>query len=177
MMRSDRVVSRQFPRVPMDRRVGAFALDFGVASLLSVLLGGFLYIPVFLVLWCILRVIVVIKNQGQSLGQWAFDIKVINPRHRTVPGLTELVKREAITGFGSLLVLIGLVNLSPTNGWILVAHIPLLVDCSAAFTDPEYRQAFHDRVARTAMIQTRRGYSLDLKLKKIIDQASSRMRE
>jgi len=161
----------------MDRRVAAFAIDVGAASLLSLLLGGgTLYIPLFLGVWLALRVVLVIRNRGQSLGRWALDIKVLNPRFRAVPGLTDLVKREAITGLGSLLALISLVNLSPTNGWILVLPIPLLLDCGFAFVDAEYRQAFHDRIARSVVIQTRRGYSLDIKIKKIFAEMGIRMK-
>jgi len=167
---------RRFPRVPMDRRVAAFAIDFSAASLLSVLLGGSLYPVIFLVTWLGLRVILVVKNKGQSLGRWALDMKVADPRFKSIPGVAALAKREALTGLGSLLVLIGLVNLSPTNGWILVAPIPLLVDCGFAFVDNDFRQAFHDRIASTVVIQTRRGYSLDIKLKKIVAAASRRVK-
>lgn len=160
----------------MDRRIAAFAIDFGVASLLSILLGGALYIPLFIVVWLGLRVILVAKNRGQSLGRWALDMKVIDPKFRSLPGLTELFKREAITGAACLLALIGLVNFSPANAWVLVMPIPILADCSLAFSDDEYRQAFHDRVARTVVAQTRRGYSLDIKVKKLFAQAQRRVK-
>jgi uncharacterized RDD family membrane protein YckC len=160
----------------MDRRMAAFAIDFGAASLVSLLIGGSLYIPVYLVVWFLLRVLVVARNQGQSLGRWAMDIKVVNPRFRITPGLVDLTKREAIAGLGSLLVLIGLVMLSPTNGWILITPFPLLADCGVAFSDTELRQAFHDRIAGTILTQTRRGYSLDIKIKKLFAQVKHRMK-
>jgi len=160
----------------MDRRVAAFAIDLSAASLLSLLLGGSLYPVIFSLAWLGLRIILVAKNKGQSLGRWALDMKIADPRFKSIPGVTALVKREALTGLGSLLVLIGLVNLSPTNGWILVAPIPLLVDCGFAFVDNDYRQAFHDRIASTVVIQTRRGYSLDIKLKKIFEEVSRRVK-
>jgi uncharacterized RDD family membrane protein YckC len=175
-MRSGLDSSRRFPRVPNDRRVAAFAIDFGAASLLSTLGGASAVIPLFLLSWYGLRVILVVKNQGQSLGRWALDMKVLDPKFRSVPGLVELTKREAITGFGSLLLLLSLVNLSPTNGLILVAPIPLLIDCGLAFLDDEFRQAWHDRIARTVVIQTRRGYSLDIKVKKIVAQLGDRVK-
>jgi uncharacterized RDD family membrane protein YckC len=156
--------------------VAAFAIDFGAASLLSTLGGASAVIPLFLLSWYGLRVILVVKNQGQSLGRWALDMKVLDPKFRSVPGLVELTKREAITGFGSLLLLLSLVNLSPTNGLILVAPIPLLIDCGLAFLDDEFRQAWHDRIARTVVIQTRRGYSLDIKVKKIVAQLGDRVK-
>jgi uncharacterized RDD family membrane protein YckC len=169
-------VMQRFPRVPMDRRVAAFAIDFGAASLVSLLVGGSLYIPVYLFVWFLLRVVLVARNQGQSLGRWAVDIKVVNPQFRVIPGLIDLTKREAITGLGSLLVLIGLVLLSPTNGWILITPLPLLADCGLAFSDTDLRQAFHDRFAGTIVTQTRRGYSLDIKVKKLFAQVKHRMK-
>lgn len=175
-MRSDLGSPQRFPRVPHDRRVAAFAIDFGVASLLSTLGGASGVIPLFILSWYGLRVILVAKNQGQSLGRWALDMKVLDPRTRSRPGLLELTQRETVTGLGSLLILLGLVNLSPTNGLILVAPIPLLIDCGLAFLDDDFRQAWHDRFARTVIIQTRRGYSLDIKVKKFFAQHGDRMK-
>lgn len=176
MMNGDLVLSERYPRVPMDRRVAAFAIDFGVTAIPSLLLGGGGYGVIFLILWLGLRVLLVTANQGQSLGRWAMDIKVVNPRFRIIPGVVPLLKREAITGLGCLLILVGLVNLSPTNGFLLVAPIPLLVDCGFAFIDREFRQAFHDRLAQTLITQTRRGYSLDIKVKQIIAVVRQRMK-
>ncbi|HEY9907728.1 MAG TPA: RDD family protein [Thermosynechococcaceae cyanobacterium] len=167
--------SRRFPRVPLERRGAAFAVDFGAAALLSLLFGG-LYIPAFVFAWLGLRVVLVSKNRGQSLGRWLFDMKAIDPKYRSIPNLTELSKREAITGAGALLMLIGLANLSAANAWILLTPIPLLVDCSFTFTDEEFRQAYHDRLARTVIAQTRRGYSLDIKVKKLFAQSRQRVR-
>lgn len=133
-------------------------------------------IPLYLLSWYGLRVILVVKNQGQSLGRWALDMKVLDAKRRAMPGLLELTKRETITGLGSLLLLLGLVNLSPTNGLILMAPIPLCIDCGLAFLDADFRQSWHDRLAHTVVIQTQRGYSLDLKVKKIFDQVSDRVK-
>ncbi|HEY9617617.1 MAG TPA: RDD family protein [Microcoleaceae cyanobacterium] len=170
------VLVRRFPRVPITRRIGAFAIDVLVVGLFSLLFGRPAYMVMFIIFWLGLRVIVVAQNKGQSLGRWALDMRVINPKFRARPGLLELAKRETITGLGALLAWIGLINLSPTNGLLLVLPIPLLVDCGLAFTDEEYRQAFHDRVAQTIVIQTRRGYSLDIKLRRLFAQAGRRMK-
>ena len=167
---------RYLPKVPLDRRVFAFAVDFGAVSLFSLAGGSSLVIPLFILAWLGLRVLVVEKTRGQSLGRWLFDIKVADPRSGATPGFQELFKRETLTGISALLALIGLINLSPTNGLILIAPIPLLLDCGFAFTDAEYRQAFHDRFVGTVMVQTRRGYSLDIKLKKLFAQASRRVK-
>lgn len=166
----------RYVRVPMERRVAAFAIDFGVAALPSLLLGSSLYIPTFIILWAVLRVFLVVQNRGQSIGRWAMDMKLVNPRFRVIPSLVDLGKREAMTGFGGLLILIGLATLSPTNGFLLVAPVPLLVDCSFAFTDTNNRQAFHDRVARTIIVQSGRGYSLDIKIKQIFAEAKRRVK-
>jgi uncharacterized RDD family membrane protein YckC len=172
----DEIPTRRFPRVPMERRVAAFAIDVCAVSLVSLFGGSAFAVPLFLLAWFGLRVVLVERNKGQSLGRWAMDIKVIDPKYGSLPTLTTLLKREVVTGVGSLLVFVGLVNLSPTNGFILVAPLLLLVDCTPAFLDTEYRQAYHDRLARTMMIQTRRGYSLDLKLKTFIAKANRRVK-
>lgn len=166
---------RRFRKVPIDRRVAAFAIDCGTAALLSAIGGdasGWLFIGV----WFGLRVIVVAKNRGQSLGKWAMDIKVLDPKYRALPGLLELSKRESITGVSVLFLLIGLANVNPANPWVLATPIPLLLDCGLAFTDAEFQQSFHDRLARTVVAQTKRGYSLDLKVKNLFAQARRRMK-
>ena len=59
---------------------------------------------------------------------------------------------------------------------MLLLLAPLLIDCSLAFLDDEYNLAGHDRIANTLMIQTERGFSLDLRLKKIFGQIQRNMR-
>jgi uncharacterized RDD family membrane protein YckC len=160
----------------MERRVAAFAIDFGAVAVFSSLGGGAAYIFLFILLWLGLRVVLVSRNYGQSLGRWAMDMKVSDARHNATPGLLELCKREGLVGFEALLVLIGLTNISPRNGWVILTFIPLAVDCSLAFADAEYRQAFHDRIAGTVVAQTRRGYSLDIKVKRLFAQFSRRVK-
>jgi hypothetical protein len=48
--------------------------------------------------------------------------------------------------------------------------LPLAIDCSVANFDPQLQQAFHDRIAGTMVVATRRGYSLDLKVKRWVAQ-------
>jgi len=168
-------IPRPYVEVPMDRRILAFAIDFFTTAFVS-LGAGSAYIVIFLLVWYGMRVVAVAMNQGQSLGRWAVNIKVVDPRQRRIPGLLELFKRETIAGVGSLFVVIGLANFSPVNAWVLFTPIPLLADCCLAFGDPDYRQAFHDRVIGTMMAQTRRGYALDLKLKNLFAQSRQRMK-
>ena len=158
---------RRFPKVPLDRRAYAFLLDFVTVLFLSSFFKGLVKDLVFLVIWLILRVIVVEKNKGQSLGSWSFDIKVIDLRFLRVPGLKELTKREAILGFAAMLAMVGL-NINFKNGLSMLIFItPLIIDCGLAIGDEEYNQAFHDKISNTIVIQTKRGFSLDLRLKKL----------
>lgn len=158
---------RRFPKVPLDRRAYAFLVDFITVWFLSSFFRGLIRDLVFFVIWLILRVIIVEVNKGQSLGNWAFDIKVIDMRLPRIPGLKELVKREGILGFAALLAMVGL-NINFRNALsMLILITPLIIDCSIALGDEEYNQAFHDRIAQTIVIQTRRGFSLDLRLKKL----------
>ncbi len=158
---------RRFPKVPIDRRAYAFLLDFVTVWFLSSFFKEWVKDLVFLVIWLILRVIIVEKNKGQSLGSWSFDIKVIDLRFQRVPGLKELTKREAILGFAAMLAMVGL-NINFKNGLSMLIFItPLIIDCGLAIGDEEYNQAFHDRISNTIVIQTKRGFSLDLRLKKL----------
>jgi uncharacterized RDD family membrane protein YckC len=170
------MVPHRFQRAPLGRRGAAFAIDFGVVSVLSCLGGSTLYIFLFILIWLGLRVFLVEKNRGQSLGRWALDLRVVDASTGSTPGLLELFKREAIAGLGSLLLLVGLVSLSPTNGTVLVSCLPLLADGVVALLDSENRQAFHDRIPHTLVVQTRRGFSLDLKLKSLFAKANRRMK-
>ncbi len=170
---------RRYPKAPLDRRTGAFAIDFLSVWFISSFFASNLFFQwlVFLPTWFIWRVLIVEKNQGQSLGNWAFDIKVIDPRFNRVPDLLALVKREAIIGCGSALAIAGL-QINVSNGLsMLLLLAPLAIDCSLALLDEANNLAFHDRVAETFMVQTERGFSLDLRLKKIFGQIQRNMRK
>jgi hypothetical protein len=163
----DELTYRRFPKVPIERRMGAFAIDFVVVWFVSSFFGktgGWL---VFLLVWLAMRIFVVDRNQGQSLGRYALDMKVIDYRYNRVPDLLTLGRREGILGFGAMLASIGLQNFG--NGLLLLfLTTPLLVDCFLALFDEELDRAFHDRFAETIIIQTERGFSLDLRLKKLL---------
>lgn len=174
-MRRNLVPIPHIPRAPLGRRGAALAIDFMVAWMLSALWVN-LQVTFFLPTWWILRVAFASKNQGQSLGRYALDIKVVDSKFKAVPGLLELSKREAITGLGALAILIGTLSLNPGNAWVILLPLPLLADCLFAWVDPDQRQAYHDRVAGTIVVQTRRGYSLDIKLKRLIAEARHRVK-
>ena len=60
---------------------------------------------------------------------------------------------------------------------MLLLLAPILVDCSLALLDEENNLAFHDRVADTFACQAERGFSLDLRAKKIFGQIQRNMRK
>ena len=173
-------VFTRFPKVPIERRAAAFAIDFVSVWLVSSLVVGNLAsrMLVFFFVWLVARVLVVARNQGQSLGRWALDMKVIDDHNdRKIPELLTLTKREGIIGFLSLLAMFGL-SIGLVNGVsMLLLCAPLAVDWSTVMADTERRRAFHDRIAGTLIVQTRRGFSLDLRMKNLLAQFQSRMRK
>lgn len=167
----------RYPRVPIDRRVAAFATDFLTVWFVSSFFGRGLQWLVFLLGWLAMRILLVDNNKGQSLGRWAFDVKVIDPRFNRIPDLLTLLKREGIIAIAAMLAMFGL-QVNFKNGLsMLLLLTPLLVDCALAIVDEDFNQAFHDRAAQTMMIQTKRGFSLDLKAKKIVGKIQRSMRK
>lgn len=175
-------IYKRFPQVPIERRFYAFLIDFVAVWLVSSMAGGnpFLRVLVFMALWLGMRVVLVSSNQGQSLGRWALDMKVLDAKYGKLPGLLTLTKREGILGVCALLAMFGFNVLA--NGIsmllsMLLLIAPLGVDCGIALSEPEKQQAFHDRIAQTLVIQTRRGFSLDLRLKRWVAQIRRRMQK
>ena len=169
---------RRYPKVPIERRASAFAIDFLSVWFVSSFFATNLIVQwiVFLFCWWALRVLIVDKNQGQSLGTWLFDLKVIDPRFNRRPELLNLSKRELMVGLGSALAIAGLQNFTSGLAMLLLLS-PLAVDCSLALIDEETNLAGHDRLAQTLVAQTERGFSLDLRLKRIFGQIQDRMRK
>jgi uncharacterized RDD family membrane protein YckC len=176
-MNTEKPQLRRFPKVPLERRAYAFLIDFVLVWLITSLTStGILSWIVFVICWFISRVLVVERNQGQSLGRWALDMKIIDGSNR-IPTLTDLLKREGIIGSLALLAMIGL-NIGFLNLFsMLILITPLIVDGVVALGDEEYYQAFHDQLTKTMIIQTRRGFSLDLRLKKIVAQIQESVRK
>lgn len=167
------------PKVPINRRAAAFAIDWAAVSLISLLLGTnwFVQTIFFIILWLLMRVFLPVRNQGQSLGHWALNITVIETRLFRIPTIQQLVRREGILGIGAALSAIALTGLTSRNAAVILLILPLLFDCGLALVDTErYQQAFHDRFAQTIIIGTRRGYSLDIKLRKMLDQMQRNVR-
>ncbi|MEH2066812.1 MAG: RDD family protein [Nostoc sp.] len=184
-MTIERVPQKHYPKAEIERRGMALGLDFFGVWLISSLLGGsnigiqFVEILVFVILWLVLRVLVVYNNRGQSLGRWAFDLKVLSVEDgeivSRIPDLLSLMKREAIIGLGALLVSIALSNIRANPTAILLV-IPLAIDCGTAFYDTQMRQALHDRYCGTFIVSSRRGYSLDIKIKKLVENMRRNVR-
>lgn len=170
-MYQEKLPYRQFPKVPLDRRAYAFLIDFVIIWVISSLVANiFLEFLTFCFLWFILRVVVVDRNRGQSLGRWALDIKIKDAKFNKIPPILSLFKREGIVCLASFLAMIGLDQtfIHPISTLLLIS--PLLIDGGLAATDEDFNQAFHDRFAQTIVIQTQRGFSLDLRLRKIIKE-------
>ncbi len=158
--------SPRLPLAPLERRGYAYLSDFVIIWLFSSLAQGWLRLLIFLVGWFALRVVLVSANQGQSLGGWAFDLRVIHLRMRRLPGILELSQREGILGGASYLAMVGL-DINFTNGVsFLLLVAPLFGDLIWAIAQDGLNQAFHDRIAGTVVLTSRRGFSLDLRLKR-----------
>jgi uncharacterized RDD family membrane protein YckC len=170
---------RRLPKVPIDRRAYAFLIDFVTVWLVSSFAGAawVLQFFVFIVVWFILRVVVVEKNKGQSLGRWALDMKVIDLRLKRIPGITELAMREGIVGLSAALTMIGLNYTFPNPLSMILLSSFLLADCGMALGDEQSSQAFHDRISKTAIIPSKRGFSLDLRLKQLWREVKYKLRK
>lgn len=177
-MRSNKPVPRRFPRAPLERRIYAYALDLFVVWLLSALVGiALLQLLVFVGGWFAMRVFVVSRYRGQSLGRWAFDLVLVDADRGRIPDLMTLSKREGIAGGAAFLAIIGLQFGLPNAFSAVLLAAPLGADLVIALADEDYQQAFHDRFANTLVVPSRRGYSLDLRLKRWTEQLLTRVRD
>ncbi|MEM9136728.1 MAG: RDD family protein [Cyanobacteria bacterium P01_F01_bin.42] len=169
----------QMPIADLRRRVGAAAIDFILVWLTSALIGSslggaaFVYWVVFLGGWYALRVFIVLNNQGQSPGHWALDMKVVEEYSGRMPRQEWLLRREGAVGFVCSLFLVGLQGQN-LGSLIFVLALPLGVDFWMGSTDRRLRQTLHDRWGRTVVINTARGYSLDLKLTRRLNEFRDR---
>ena len=163
------LVHNNFIQAPFDRRIYAFLLDFITIWFLSSFFKGITQNIVFSFTWLILQVIIVNKNKGQSLGCWAFDLKIISIRTRRIPQLNEMLKREATLGFLALLAMLGL-KINFDNGLsMLLLTTPVVVDFSIVLGNQKHHsQTLHEMIGHTILIQSQRGFSLDLRIKKIL---------
>ncbi|MEA5554204.1 RDD family protein [Anabaena cylindrica UHCC 0172] len=180
-----KVPEKHYPKAEIIRRGLALGIDFLGVWLISSLLGSsnigiqFAQIFIFIFTWLVLRVLVVYNNHGQSLGRWAFNLKVLEVKNKEivsrVPQLQALFKREGIMCFNALLVSIGLTNII-ANPTAILLLLPLAIDCSTALSNTQMRQALHDRYSGTIIVSSRRGYSLDLKVKRLVGKLQRNVR-
>jgi len=169
-----------FPQSPFWRRAAAFGLDWLVVWLLAVLLGGrvgWLQGVIFLISWLVWRVVIPQRQYGQSLGRWALDIRLASLSTGRTPDLQTLLKREGLVGLGTLLATVSVPNLLATNAAAMLLALPLLVDWVYGLADRDRRQTLHDFVAGTFVVLTRRGFSLDIKLRRILDLVRQRVKQ
>ncbi|MDD1414977.1 RDD family protein [Dolichospermum sp. ST_con] len=176
---------RHYQRGDIARRGMALAVDFFGAWFLSSIVRSnqigiqFGQIFIFIFAWIIFRVIIVYNNQGQSLGRWAFDLKVLEVANgeivNRIPQFQTLLLREGVICFSSLLLSIFLGNII-LNPAAVVLLLPLIIDGGAALSDTQMRQAFHDRFFRTIIVSSQRGYSLDIKIKRLVEKIQRNVR-
>lgn len=176
---------RQYQKGDITRRGMALALDFLTVWFLSSIVRNnqigvqFTQIFVFIFAWLIFRVVIVYNNQGQSLGRWAFDLKLLEVVNgeivNRIPQFQTLLLREGVICFSSLLLSIFLANII-LNPAAIVLLLPLIIDCGAALSDTQMRQSFHDRFFRTIIVSSQRGYSLDLKIKRLVEKFQRNVR-
>jgi uncharacterized RDD family membrane protein YckC len=167
------------PKVPMWRRYAALGIDFLLVGLVCFALSanGLTLLFVFMISWLVCRVVVVSKNQGQSLGRWAFDIRVVDSQFYRTPRLLELTKREVVIGLAAFLFLLSLGGLGSGSAAIILLMLPIIIDGGAVLFDTSrHPQTVHDRIGHTIVIGSRRGYSLDVKIRYLIDKVKREMK-
>lgn len=173
-----RLAPTDYANVPLWKRGAALGVDFAVVGFVSAFLGtsAAAQASLFIAGWLLMRVVVVSKNRGQSLGRWAFNMQVVDGQRSKTPELMNLTKREGLIALGAALAFLGVMNFAPTAAWALFLFIPLGLDCGVAYANPSSGQAFHDQIAGTYVVQSRLGYSLDTKLKKLVADAQRRVK-
>jgi len=173
------VQAEQSARVPQDeetlpklapwgKRVGAFALDFGLGLGVSYLAQGLAslvgadaaavdmtgYIA-FFAAWLVNRGYFQSRPAGQSLGKWLLNLKTLDPETEASPHLVRSLARE------------GVLSLFILTAALLV---PLVADGLFAFFDKEKRQSIHDRAGRTLVVESEQGYHLDEKVLRLLQE-------
>jgi uncharacterized RDD family membrane protein YckC len=173
------VQAEQSARVPQDeetlpklapwgKRVGAFALDFGLGLGVSYLAQGLAslvgadaaavdmtgYIA-FFATWLVNRGYFQSRPAGQSLGKWLLNLKTLDPETEASPHLVRSLARE------------GVLSLFILTAALLV---PLAADGLFAFFDKEKRQSIHDRAGRTLVVESEQGYRLDEKVLRLLQE-------
>ena len=167
----------EYIRVPLWRRGCALLIDFVTVGFVSLAGGQAVAIVFIFVLgWLGMRVALVDRNFGQSLGRWALDMRVLDLERGGTPDLVTLAKREGGLGLALALFLVGFLSLGSGGLWAILLLAPIAIDLIPAWLNPEEQQALHDQLTQTHVAESRRGYLLDIKLKKWIVEARARMK-
>ncbi|AFY73318.1 hypothetical protein Syn7502_01215 [Synechococcus sp. PCC 7502] len=167
----------RLPLAPIGKRIGSFALDFfGCAfigklgeSLLGINEQSGWGLVVFALVWGGDRVLFAGNNQGQSLGRWLLSLKTVDMQYGKSSGIAELFKRELVVY--PFLAFVLAASKSPTS-LALFAVLPLVIDAAFAIADSRKMQTLHDKLGKTIVIETRRGFQVDQKLSKLFRQLS-----
>lgn len=163
----------RLPLASVPKRIASFALDFWGCVFLGKLVEALLGVSaawglfVFALVWLGDRVVVAGNNQGQSLGRWLLSLKTVDMIYGKSAGMADLLKRELFV-YPALALLLAAAK-SPTSAAIF-AFLPLLVDIAFAIADSRKAQTLHDKIGRTIVVITRRGFQLDQKLQKLLSR-------
>ncbi|MFS8119671.1 MAG: RDD family protein [Microcoleus sp.] len=168
------------PKVSFRRRAAAFCIDVSAVGLPSLLLGTNFIVKaiIFVLLWMIMRVAIVRKNQGQSLGRWLLGMRVVDTKYQRTPAVQQLCKREALLGILTASYLVGLSATSHYNASIdsirnMLMWPFLFNGMFVSLSSTRFPQALHDRLGGTIVVGTRRGYCLHLKVRRLLNQQQS----
>jgi hypothetical protein len=105
------------------------------------------------------------------------DMRILDGARGGTPTMQDLTKRELGLGLVTFFAFWGITHISPTTAWALLLLIPLGIDASFAASGSEWGLTLHDRFAQTFIVESRRGYSLDLKVQKLVADLRDRMKK
>jgi len=165
--------------VPLWRRGVALGIDALVVGLVSSVMGTNVLAQavVYGLGWLGMRVVLVSRNHGQSLGRWAMDMRILDGVRGNTPTLQDLTKREGGLAIATFLAFWGITHLSPTTAWVLLLLVPLGIDAAAGKNNVPWGLTLHDRYAKTCIVESRRGYSLDIKVQKLVADLRDRVKK
>ncbi|AFY70525.1 RDD domain containing protein [Thalassoporum mexicanum PCC 7367] len=167
----------RFSLAQMGQRTAASGIDIVVCLMLSSLLEALVGIDVvssggeliFCFVWLFGRVLVPTRTQGQSIGRWAMNLRVVDVEFGKTANVIALARREATI---LIAMLIWIASLDSLTGAVILALVPVVVDIAPAFVDIDRRQALHDRIGGTIVINSRKGFELERKLLGFFGQAN-----
>jgi uncharacterized RDD family membrane protein YckC len=171
----------RFSLAQMGQRTAASGIDIVVCLMLSSLLEALLGIDVvsgggeliFCFVWLFNRVLLTTKNQGQSVGRWSMNLRVVDTEFGKTANVIALLRREAAI---LVAMIIWIASLDSLTGAVILALVPIVIDIAPAFVDIDRRQAIHDKIGDTIVINSRKGFELERKLLSFFGQANKFVR-